>query len=128
MVAAEVAVDPPRKSGSLARFGGAWPVPAASVPDCRMGRVSCRIGSDAARSGWCRSVLRIGGFAVLDFTMKRLDGSQQSLTDYRGKVLLLVNVASACGYTPQYTGLQDLYRRYQEKGLEVLGFPANNFG
>jgi glutathione peroxidase len=60
--------------------------------------------------------------------MKRLDGSEQSLADYRGKVLLLVNVASRCGYTPQYRGLQDLYARYQGRGLEVLGFPANNFG
>ena len=60
--------------------------------------------------------------------MKRLDGKEQSLTDYQGKVLLLVNVASECGLTPQYRGLQDLYTRYHDKGFEVLGFPANNFG
>jgi glutathione peroxidase len=60
--------------------------------------------------------------------MKRLDGSEQSLGDYRGKVLLLVNVASRCGLTPQYRGLQDLYTRYHAQGFEVLGFPANNFG
>ena len=65
---------------------------------------------------------------MLDFTMKRLDGSQESLTDYRGKVLMLVNVASRCGYTPQYSGLESLYQRFQGKGLEILGFPANNFG
>lgn len=65
---------------------------------------------------------------MLDFTMKRLDGHEQSLTDYRGKVLLLVNVASECGFTPQYQGLQDLYTRYHDRGFEVLGFPANNFG
>jgi glutathione peroxidase len=65
---------------------------------------------------------------VLDYSMKRLDGSEQSLGDYRGKVLLLVNVASRCGFTPQYRGLQDLYTRYQSQGFEVLGFPANNFG
>src|SRR5487761_1552217 len=68
------------------------------------------------------------GLAMLDFTMKRLDGHEQSLTDYRGKVLLLVNVASECGFTPQYQGLQDLYTRYHDRGFEVLGFPANNFG
>jgi glutathione peroxidase len=64
---------------------------------------------------------------ALDFTMKRLDGSEQSLTDYKGKVLMLVNVASRCGLTPQYKGLQELYGRYQGKGFEILGFPANNF-
>jgi glutathione peroxidase len=65
---------------------------------------------------------------MLDLTMKRLDGSEQSLSDYRGKVLMLVNVASYCGNTPQYEGLQDLYERYRSRGFEVLGFPANNFG
>lgn len=64
---------------------------------------------------------------MLDFTMKRLDGTEQSLTDYQGKVVMLVNVASKCGLTPQYRGLQDLYTRYQGKGFEILGFPANDF-
>ncbi len=59
--------------------------------------------------------------------MKRLDGTEQSLTDYQGKVVMLVNVASKCGNTPQYGGLQELYQRYQGKGLEILGFPANDF-
>ncbi|MSQ25997.1 MAG: glutathione peroxidase [Dehalococcoidia bacterium] len=65
---------------------------------------------------------------VLHYTMERLGGGEQSLDDYRGKVLLLVNVASHCGNTPQYKTLQELYKRYQSKGFEVLGFPANNFG
>src|SRR5579862_3992378 len=65
---------------------------------------------------------------MLDYTMKRLDGSEQSLADYKGNVLLLVNVASQCGLTPQYRGLQDLYKRYHHRNFEVLGFPANNFG
>jgi glutathione peroxidase len=69
-----------------------------------------------------------GNPPVLDFTMKRIDGTEQALADYQGKVLLLVNVASECGYTPQYEGLQALYTRFQSKGFEVLGFPANNFG
>ncbi len=65
---------------------------------------------------------------MLDYTMKRIDGQEQSLADYRGKVLLLVNVASECGYTYQYEGLQRLYTRFHERGFEVLGFPANDFG
>lgn len=65
---------------------------------------------------------------MLDYTMARLDGMEQSLSDYRGKVLMMVNVASECGNTPQYAGLQRLYSRFQSEGFEVLGFPANNFG
>ena len=72
-----------------------------------------------------------GGVTVsrtYDFEMKRLDGTKQSLAGYTGKVLMFVNVASFCGNTPQYTGLEELYQRYHAKGLEILGFPANNFG
>ena len=64
---------------------------------------------------------------MLDYKMKRLDGSEQSLRDYQGQVLLLVNVASKCGLTPQYDGLEKLYAKYQGKGFSVLGFPANDF-
>lgn len=64
---------------------------------------------------------------VLEHSLKRLDGRAEPLETYRGNVLLLVNVASKCGLTPQYTGLQQLYDRYHEKGFSVLGFPANNF-
>ena len=64
---------------------------------------------------------------MLDYKMKRLDGSEQSLTDYQGQVLLLVNVASKCGLTPQYDGLEKLYEKYRGKGFAVLGFPANDF-
>ncbi|HKJ68033.1 MAG TPA: glutathione peroxidase [bacterium] len=65
---------------------------------------------------------------IYDFTMKNIDGEDVSLAEFRGKVVLVVNVASKCGFTPQYEGLQDLYEEYQERGLVVLGFPANNFG
>lgn len=66
--------------------------------------------------------------SVLDFTMKNIDGKQVALSQYKGKVLLLVNVASECGYTPQYKDLEALYRKYKDSGFMILGFPANNFG
>ena len=63
-----------------------------------------------------------------DFTMKTLTGEEKKLADYNGKAVLVVNVASACGKTPQYAGLQKLHEKYGEKGLAVVGFPANEFG
>jgi glutathione peroxidase len=63
-----------------------------------------------------------------DFSARRLGGTEQSLADYRGHVLLVVNVASHCGFTPQYTGLEALYRKYKDRGFAVLGFPCNQFG
>jgi glutathione peroxidase len=65
--------------------------------------------------------------SVLDFTMKSIDGDDVKLDTYSGKVLLLVNVASKCGYTPQYRGLESVYKKYKEQGLVIMGFPANNF-
>lgn len=62
------------------------------------------------------------------FTLNSIDGEAIPLSTYKGKVVLLVNVASRCGYTPQYTALESLYEKYKEKGLVILGFPANNFG
>ena len=65
---------------------------------------------------------------VYDFKLKDIDGTLQPLSKFKGKVILIVNVASKCGLTPQYTGLEALYRDYKAKGVVVLGFPANNFG
>ena len=65
---------------------------------------------------------------VLDFQMRDIDGANVKLNKYKGNVLLVVNVASKCGYTPQYETLQATYAKYKEKGFTILGFPANNFG
>lgn len=65
---------------------------------------------------------------VYDFSVKKQDGSEASLSEYKGKVLLIVNTATACGFTPQYDELQELYDKYKDKGLEILDFPCNQFG
>ncbi len=66
--------------------------------------------------------------SVYDFTLKDSKGRDVKLEEFRGRVVMLVNVASKCGYTPQYEGLQKIYERYKDRGFTVLGFPANNFG
>jgi glutathione peroxidase len=65
---------------------------------------------------------------VFDFSANALDGTPVDLSSYRGQVLLIVNTASACGFTPQYRGLETMHRDYGERGFEVLGFPCNQFG
>ncbi len=64
---------------------------------------------------------------IYDFTVKARDGSDVSLSEYKGKVLLIVNTATGCGFTPQYKGLQTLYDKYKDKGFEILDFPCNQF-
>ena len=66
--------------------------------------------------------------SIYDFTAERMDGTQQDFTDYQGKVLLIVNTASKCGFTPQFAGLETLYQQYKDRGLVVIGFPCNQFG
>ena len=66
--------------------------------------------------------------SIYDAQAKTIDGRMQSLADYRGKTLLIVNVASQCGFTPQYAGLEALYRKFRDRGFVVLGFPCNQFG
>ncbi len=65
--------------------------------------------------------------AIYDFSVTNINGEEQPMTDFRGKLLLIVNTASKCGFTPQYEGLQKLYERYCDRGLEILGFPCNQF-
>jgi glutathione peroxidase len=66
--------------------------------------------------------------SIYDFSLKDIDHKEVSLGQYRGKVVMIVNVASRCGFTPQYEGLQKLYVKYKDQGFVILGFPANNFG
>ena len=66
--------------------------------------------------------------SIYDFSVKAQDGTDVSLSDYRGKVLLVVNTATGCGFTPQYDELQDLYDEFKDSGLEILDFPCNQFG
>jgi len=73
-------------------------------------------------------LVAMGASNVHEFTMKSIDGQPAPLAAYKGKVMLIVNVASKCGYTPQYTGLQALHEKYKDKGLVLVGVPANNFG
>ena len=69
-----------------------------------------------------------GASNVLDFTLNSIDGKPAPLSDYRGKVVMIVNVASKCGFTYQYEGLEKVYEKYKDQGFVILGFPANNFG
>jgi len=76
------------------------------------------------------TTLTSGGtpMSVHDFKVKTIDGKEASLSDYKGKAVLIVNTASECGYTPQYAGLEALYEKYRSRGFTVLGFPSNDFG
>lgn len=75
-----------------------------------------------------RAGARAAEKSIYDFSMTAIEGKTVPLSTYKGKVLLIVNVASRCGFTPQYKDLEALYRKYQERGFTILAFPANNFG
>jgi glutathione peroxidase len=74
------------------------------------------------------ATLMAAGKTVYDFTLNTIDGQPASLASYKGKVMLLVNVASRCGYTPQYAALESVYEKYKDRGFVIVGIPANNFG
>jgi glutathione peroxidase len=86
------------------------------------------VWSLGAPLGSDRAVAEEPAKGLLDLSAKRLGGPEESLSRYRGEVLLIVNTASECGYTPQYKGLQTLYERYRDQKFSVLGFPSNDFG
>jgi glutathione peroxidase len=90
-------------------------------------------------SEWARNFLALGlvvmmtsslfaDSSIYGFTLPSIDGKPTPLSDFRGKVVLMVNVASQCGYTPQYSALEALYEKYKDQGFVIAGFPANNFG
>jgi len=90
-----------------------------------------RVLAIAMVAGWLGSAISVSGEVamtnVYDFTMQDIDGKNVSLSSFKGKVWLIVNVASKCGFTGQYEGLEKLYAQHKDQGLVVLGFPANNF-
>jgi glutathione peroxidase len=74
------------------------------------------------------SAVLSGASGVYEFTMNSIDGKATPLSEFRGKVTMIVNVASRCGYTPQYAALEAVYEKYKDRGFTIAGFPANNFG
>ena len=74
------------------------------------------------------TVAMAGEKSIYDFTMNSIDGESTPLAKYRGKIVLVVNVASRCGFTPQYSALEKVYEKYKDRGFVIVGFPANNFG
>jgi glutathione peroxidase len=99
----------------------------------KMRTVICILGLAAAMAMVAAGVSSLSAATaekqnVLSFTVKDIEGKDVNLATYKGKVLLILNVASKCGNTPQYDGLEKLYSKYKDKGLVVMGFPANNFG
>jgi glutathione peroxidase len=111
----------------LAKIGS---VSASRTPRSLPGILLLLVAFAASTSQGAGEESRKGGASppLPDFELKRLNGEPDRLGAYRGQVLLIVNTASECGYTPQYEGLQKVYKRYRERGFAVLGFPSNDFG
>ena len=101
---------------SAGRYGMIWSIPEGKMRKLGLLAVLFAAGVAMATTG-----------SIYDFTLKSIDHQPVSLSSYKGKVLLLVNVASKCGFTPQYTALEKLYESYKDKGLVIVGIPANNF-
>jgi len=78
--------------------------------------------------GMMVTAMAFAATSIYDFTLNSIDGAPAPLSTFKGKVVMVVNVASKCGYTPQYAGLEKLYEKYKDKGFVIVGVPANNFG
>jgi len=106
----------------------------ATGADCRRGqnKVKLIVGGNVRKLLLCLLIGAVAmmaeGKTVYDFTLNSIDGQPAPLAAYKGKVVLLVNVASRCGYTPQYTALESIYEKYKDQGFVIVGIPANNFG
>jgi len=106
----------------------------ATGADCRRGqnKVKLIVGGNVRKLLLCLLIGAVAmmaeGKTVYDFTLNSIDGQPAPLAAYKGKVVLLVNVASRCGYTPQYTALESIYEKYKDQGFVSVGIPANNFG
>jgi len=98
------------------------------MTNSRIALIASCIVLTVAAIGYGKPASEPGTRSIYDFTMNDIDGKRVNLADFKGKVVLVVNVASRCGFTPQYEGLQKLYLKYQQQGFVILGFPANNFG
>jgi glutathione peroxidase len=101
---------------------------AACTPQARKDEARPVVSTSAATTAPPSSTTAMTTKTIYDFTLDTIDGTPRSLGDYRSKVLLLVNTASECGYTPQYEGLQKLHAAYESRGFSVIGFPSNDFG
>ncbi len=106
-------------------FGASHCTPKATKEE---GQIARATSAPMATASAASAAPAQGGFNVYGFTLETIDGNERSLGDFRGKVLLLVNTASECGYTPQYAGLQKLHATYEKRGFSVVAFPSNDFG
>ena len=109
-------------------FGAAHCTPKAAKEEGQTASATAMPAPVTAAAPAASAASAKGGLNVHGFTLETIDGTERSLGDFRGKVLLLVNTASECGYTPQYAGLQKLHATYEKRGFSVVAFPSNDFG